>query len=121
MADKNLMRAYRAQGMTYEQIGEKCGLSRQRVFQLIGGGTDRAKKCFRTITDEECVYPNIRKWMNENSVSKSELCRRIFGSSHPNLMSQISAWLLGRYYPSKKKIDKLIEVTGLTYEELFKE
>lgn len=120
MADRDLMRSYRAQGMTYEQIGEKVGLSKQRVFQLVGGGTDRAKKHFRTITEEQCVYPNIRKWMNENSVSKAEFSRKVFGTAHPKTMSLLCGWLSGKGYPSKHNIDKLIEVTGLTYEELFK-
>ena len=121
MANKDLMRADRAQGMSYRQIGEKYGLSRQRVFQIIGCTTDRRESYFRCITEKDCIYPNIRKWMNDNKVSKAEFCRRVFGNSHSQNWHHISNWLGGRRYPLKKSIDKLIEVTGLTYEELFKE
>ena len=118
---QELMRADRAQGMTYKQISEKYGISKQRVQQIVGGGTDRVKACFRGITEKDCIYPNLRKWMNDNKVSKAELCRRLFGNSHPQLQDRARAWLNGRNHPSKLNIDRLIEVTGLTYEELFKE
>ena len=118
MIDRDLMRADRAQGMTYEQIGKKYGVTRQYVYQLIGGET---KSCFRGITEKDCIYPNLRKWMNENKVSKTELTRRLFGNGYANNQNYLCKWLTGKGYPIKKTIDKFIKVTGLTYEELFKE
>lgn len=82
MIDRDLIRADRAQGMTYEQISKKYGVSRQRIHQIIGGDTDRVKNYFRTLTEKDCIYPNLRKWMNDNKVSKVELSRRIFKNAH---------------------------------------
>lgn len=121
MIDRDLLRADRAQGMTYRQIGEKHGISRSRVYQIIGGDTDKRESCFRGITEKDCIYPNLRKWMNDNKISKIELTRRIFGEGHTELQCRLSEWLRGKCYPTKKNIDRFIKVTGLTYEELFKE
>lgn len=118
MIDRDLMRADRAQGMRYEQIGKKYGISRQYVYQLIGGET---KSRFKTLTEKDCIYPNLRKWMNENKVSRVELTRRLFGNGYANNQNYLCNWLKGKRYPLKKNIDRLIKVTGLTYEELFKE
>lgn len=118
---QELMRADRAQGMTYKQISEKYGVSKQRVQQLVGGDTKHAICCFRGITEKDCIYPNLRKWMNDNKISKAELCRRMYGTSHPQCQDRLRVYLKGLTNPTKLNIDRLIKVTGLTYEELFKE
>lgn len=77
-------------GMTYAEIGAFMGISKQRVYQLIG---DTRKGCHKPITKEQCVYAGIRKYMNENKISRMMLVRMI---------------------------DKILKATGLTYEYAFK-
>lgn len=106
-------------GMTYKQIAEKHGVSTSRVGQLIGGSVLNAKNWFHTITPDACVYQGLRKWMNENSITCAELTRRIWGHMLTNNYARLHKCLKGEIYPRKPMIDKLIEITGLKYEELF--
>jgi DNA-binding CsgD family transcriptional regulator len=104
------------QGMTYEAIGQKLGISKQRVFQLIG---DVRKGRHRTITEKECVYVGIRNRMNENKISRTALSRKVYGTTHPNQYRCLERALKGSNC-SKYVIDNILKVTGLTYEEAFK-
>ena len=56
--------------------------------------------------------------MNENKVSRNELARRCGYVSGRG--DAFAAYLKGECNPRKQVIDKLLEVTGLTYEEAFK-
>lgn len=118
---KNTFIAEHNAGMTLREIAAKHGLSYQRVHQIIGGSTKNIKNWFKEIPSEECIYPNIRKWMNNNRITYAELSRRLWGQSHPAYYCRLHKYLLGASSLPKRVIDKLIEVTGLTYEELFTE
>lgn len=70
-------------------------------------------------TEEEVVYPNLRRCLNENKVSRTEFCRRMGNQPNSGNSTNLRDWFVGRNYPIKRVIDKMIEVTGLTYEELW--
>lgn len=103
-------------GMTYEQIGAKYGISRQRVGQLIGKSN---KYCFRVIKRNGCKFVNLRDWMNENYISRNELARMMGFCPTGETMSRIRSYLTGASDPPKVYIDKMIEATGMDYETLF--
>lgn len=104
--------ALRDQGMTYQQIADIVGVSKQRVAQICG---KTAEWQFRAITKNGCIYPYWRAWMNANRVSRNELVRRMGFSSAVKL----SHWMRGDSFPTKQQIDSILRVTGLTYEQLF--
>ena len=108
--------AERNKGMTHQQIADKFGVSRQTVAQACARYSPNR---FRPYTEKEVVYPNLRKWLNDNKVCRSEFCRRLgivgFGTAYPNL----GGWFSGVRYPNKTNIDKILSITGLTYEELW--
>lgn len=104
------------QGYTNNQIAEELGVSRQRVYQMI---STYGASYFRPITPKQCIYPNWRNWMNENQVSKGELLKRLFLTSESHNYARLSHYMTGRCYPQKQMIDCLLEVTGLTYEQLW--
>lgn len=106
----------RERGMTYEEIGKKHGVSRQRVGQICGKWN---KYCFKVIKKDGCVYVNLRDWMNTNSISRAELMRRMGYDPSGENLSNLRAVLRGNHNPRKEYIDKLIEATGLSYDELF--
>lgn len=112
----DLYRAERKSGMTYEQIAKKYGVSRQRVGQACGVSRESS---FRPHTSSSCVFVNLRDWLNENLVSRSELVRRT-GREVGGVNSEVfRKYLTGRSDPPKRVIDQLISITGLTYEKLF--
>ncbi len=104
-------------GATYSEIAAAFGISRQRAYSIIGG---RKENHYKKITAEDCVYPNLRKWLNENRVTRAELCRRLTGSTHPKPYTKVLNFCRGNTSrATKQEIDKYLRVTGLTYEELF--
>lgn len=107
----------RDSGLTYAQIAEMFGVSKQRVAQTCGKCQPRH---FQYITEKGCIYPNLRKWMNENKVSKYELVRRMgYVNSQSAASVALREHMIGRTEMKKSYIDKLLKVTGLSYEVLF--
>lgn len=114
---KNKMLEMHEKGLSYQEIGKVFNISRQRVYMIIGG---HFRVFFKPITSDECIYPNLRKWMNDNRVNRAELCRRLYDNFQPHSLSVICNFLKGHNsYATKHFIDKCLKVTGLTYEELF--
>lgn len=112
----DIYRAEHDAGLSYSQIAAKHGISKQTVAQACG---KLRENYFAQYTEEQVVYPNLRRWLNENRVSRAEFCRRMgFGWGARNV-TRVSSWFHGRYDPKKSTIDKIIEITGLSYEELF--
>ena len=69
--------------------------------------------------DENCVYPNLRKWLNDNKISRNELLRRMGITVHPNNSGRLSSYMRGQCDPKKDYIDLMLKATGMTYEKLF--
>ena len=113
--NKDKMKEMFLQGMNYAEIGKEFGISKQRVHQLIGNA-DKSK--FQSFAPERCVYDGLRKYLNENKISTAELVRRMNGVCHPETCHDISKALKGSN-TTKNVIDKILCVTGLTYEEAF--
>lgn len=99
----------REKGMTYDEIGEVFGITKQAVHDTLSHQRDG----FREKTILKIKYVGLRNWMLENRITITELehrCgRRITSLTHDH------------YDLSKKNIDAILSVTGLTYEECFKE
>lgn len=112
----DIYRAEREKGLTYRQIAEKHGVSFQTVAQACGK-SDASK--FRAFTESDCVYPNLRKWLNDNKVSRYEFIRRVGLCADSATSCTFGKYFRGKHYPNKQTIDKMLRVTGLTYEELF--
>lgn len=116
MSKREQMQALRDQGMTYQAIADEMGCSRQYVYQMIGTGEGAQ---FRYITKEGCIYPGLRKWMNENLCGRTELLRRMGRFQWPRSAARLGTYLRGECEPSKSTIDDILKATGLTYEECF--
>ena len=108
------MEECRLKGMTYEEISAKFGLSKQRVYQIIGGN----KKRTVSVKEHQCIYPRLRKWLNENNMCVNSLTRKIYGSVEPR-NRQIIARLLEGGDSRKSTVEKVLNATGLTYEQAF--
>ena len=109
------MQMLREQGLKYREIAEKFGCSKQYVA-VVCGKCDPAHFVY---IGKECVYPNLRKWMNENKVSRNEFVRRMGYAPSGRSADSFRAYIRGDAQPRKPYIDKMLEVTGLTYETLF--
>lgn len=112
----DLYRSERDKGLSYTEIARKYGVSKQAVAQACGKLTPGH---FNPYTEKEVVYPNLRRWLNENRVCRAEFGRRMGHGFAGTGTTMISAWFRGGNTPQKSTIDKILKVTGLTYEELF--
>lgn len=109
------MRAKADDGMTYQQIADAHGISRQRVAQLIGRYSSNRHRPERTYS----IYPGVDRWMHENKMTYTEVARQLGYAVAPGTLSRINRIFTGRSEMNKSDIDKLISLTAKTYEELF--
>jgi transcriptional regulator with XRE-family HTH domain len=110
-----MARALRDKGLKYKEIAEIMGVSHQCVAHMCGKYNPSH---FRMFSDA-VVYPNLRKWLNENKVSVMELIRRCGYVPHTEEHNRFTSWMYGKNDPSKRTIDACLKVTGMKYEELF--
>jgi hypothetical protein len=106
----------RGKGMKYREIAKMYGVSYQAVAQACA---KYSPGHFVPFTEEKLVYSNWRNWMNENKVTTKEFLRRLGGYQYGNSVAAVRGYMRGDHYPSKQTIDKILEITGLTYEELW--
>jgi len=114
---KSKLQKARDEGLTYDEISRRFGISKQRVHQIIGKSNT---SLFRPITPKMCVYDGIRLWMNKNKISTAELVRRIYGRTGGEAYEMTRRRLTGINELTKTYIDKILSITNLTYEEAFK-
>lgn len=94
-------------GCTLQEIGDKFGVSRQRIQQIFPNN-----RC----ENFNYIYPNIVRWMRENRVPAAR-----FAESVGVVAGTFSTWMRGLYDPKKYYIDRILAITGMTYEEAFSE
>ena len=97
----------RLDGCTLDEIGKKLGCSRQTVHLML-------KKVSCVKEHKKTVYPGLNKWLYENASNVTELSREI-GCSQ----STLSIHLNGIRDLKISTIFKILEYTGLSFEEAF--
>ena len=110
------VRRLRQEGVSAADVAQRLGISVSRVYQIIPG---KKLKRFLPIEPDQNIYPMWRNWMNENSVSIRMFIRLMGLDLSSTTYNNVYGWMRGRCYPSKKNIDRILETTGLTYEQLF--
>lgn len=102
--------------MTYQQIAQAMGVSRAYIGILLRDYNKN--KNFHIVTEESIPYPRLAQWMNENQVSQYELARKVGyapGCKNYHFLTD----KMERGTLKKQEIDRLIEITGIDYEDLF--
>ena len=98
-------------GMTYREIEAKYGITPQAVHTscMMAGGAS----C-KVITTKSCIWPNLRKWLNQDKQRQDQFFWAMSGCP-------IRLILNGTQHPKENIIDKMLSLTGMSYEELFAE
>lgn len=115
MTKKEQMLQLRKEGLKYREIAELCGVSIQYVSTVC---SISSPAYFKPV-GEECIYPNLRDWMNKHKVSRMEFLRRMGLTLHASNYERLCGYITGKIYPRKPYIDKMLAVTGMTYETMF--
>lgn len=105
---KDIYMAERATGKTYREIADAYGVSWQAVHDACNS------KCDATKRPRTCLWPHLADWMEDNEVGVTELAEKT-GACRNTMYG----WFSGKNNPNKVWIDKVLEVTGLSYEYLF--
>ena len=104
------------ENMTYQQIADSMGVSKQYISQLLCGTVK--EKGYQRVRESAFPYPALINWMRENQVTQMKLVQKMGYASSPGNYNKVSQ-RIKRGNLRKTDIDKLLEVTGLSYEKLF--
>ena len=99
----------RLDGYTLQEIGDKYGLTRERIRQMFASITTESG-----ISRKNYIYPNISDWMIGNNVSQGDLCKKL-GCAQ----TTISSYLIGKREPTFSFINLILELTKMPYEVAF--
>lgn len=115
------MFAMRVDGCTLQEIGDRFGITRERVRQVFNAVACREANIQRGT--ENFTYPNLSKWMRTNDVSMSELWVRMGNKQANSGTTKISKLLKGDASLGLRmsQIKKILQITGMTFEEAFAE
>lgn len=116
MSNKEKIIELGQQGYKYKEIADMCGVTRQRVYQVLSNVyvTD-----YKRLNDTDCIYPNIRNWWNDNRMTFHRFFKLMKLEYHSKNIQRLRDYLKGVCNPRKEYIDKLIAATGMPYEKLF--
>ena len=96
-------------GHTLQTVGERFGISKQGVQQMLTVTNIRID-----MAAQSCVYPNISMWMAQNGYGYMSIAKMC------DISQQTVQRALSKGSDCKKSfIDKILKVTGMTYEEAF--
>lgn len=102
----------RLEGATLRECAEKFGVSREYIRQITPPVETHPR---RRSNYDGCIYPNIKEWLYQNRYSYCSFSKLLACTP----MSVYNA-LMGKVSPNKKLIDKILDATGMSYEEAFK-
>lgn len=107
---KEEVKRLRGSGMSYQAVGERFGVSKQRIHQI----THPKPRKKKTPSTAGVKYPRIKKYLEENNISVAA-----FADACGVTRSTMYTNLKGDGGMNKSTIDAILKVTGLTYEEAF--
>lgn len=115
--NQEIFRLYEA-GKTYQEIADKFDITKQRVYYIVYRFLNPEDTEERMEQVEKVIYPNIRRWLIDNRKSIKGLSELV----NPNVDSPVA---LSRLLTDKTvrgnigTIQRILEVTGMTFEEAF--
>lgn len=111
MTKEDKVKAYEMllNGATYRECAERFGVSLQYIHKAIpisnSGNSKRWAKC---------IYPALAEFFCEKGYSYTKVAE-LCGIR----VQRIRSWLIGGFEIPKRGIDKILSITGMTYEEAF--
>ena len=106
----------RKKGRSCREIAAECGCSFQYAAQVIS-----QKDCpFKGIDERRCIYRGLREWMNGTETGFAELGKRVYGGKAADKKTALYRKLNGGVELKLHEINRLIDITGRSYEELFR-
>lgn len=103
--------AMKLDGKTLQEIGDEFGVSKQCIHQLLN------RSC-KNRASSICIYKGLSEILCNNNLSIARFCEQLKLDLSP---VSISRKLSGKTDFKISEIKKILQVTGLTFEECFAE
>lgn len=116
----NKIREMYDSGMTLVQIADKLGLTKQRVHQIVR--INQGLSEFQLNKINLVLFPAIRDWMIGYKITLKAFCDAVA----EEMNSEVPASCVERFLTTGSKtsiilIQSILKVTGMSFEEAFKE
>lgn len=98
-------------GFTLQQIGDRYGISRERVRQIVNNIHKKKSPC----GVKNICYPNVKKWALDNGYSTLTK----LANDMDMCTSLVSRLLIKGETPTKRSIRKITEFTEMSADEAF--
>lgn len=115
LSEDDILRAktMRKNGDSLQKIADSLGISRQWIWVIIhrDGNVPYQQKLLNRV-----IFPAIRNYLYKNRISISQfsvLCNVSYKTIYRGITGQADM--------PKRTIDQILRITGMTYEEAFKE
>lgn len=108
----------REQGKTLQEIADTLGVTKQRVAQYFAGTKYAAGRHYRKVRS---IYPNLANWMYENNFCIATLLVNMGYQYTADNALRLKRRVNGDAEFRMRDIKKILELTGMTFEECFKE
>lgn len=108
----------RENGMSFQQIADELGVTKQRVSQYCAGVN---AKHYRFCGEKTCIYVGLRDWMNRHGVNTTVLLQMMGYVYNPGSTERWRGKFAGKSALRIDEIKKILAVTGLTFEQAFGE
>ncbi len=106
----------RLDGCTYQEIGDKYGVTKQCVQQSIANFAGK-ERTVRQSSLDRCIYPNIRAWMIDDNISMIKLSK-ICGLAETHI-GAVRTKLYGERDFKISEIKAILKESGKTFEYMF--
>ena len=98
----------RLEGKTLQEIGNKYGITRERVRQILLHGSREVK------INKRCIYKKLSEDMKKNNITVEKI-GEIMGVSRTSAFCKLK----GEKPLKINEIKKILKFTGMTFEECF--
>lgn len=116
----NKIREMYDSGMTLLQIADKLGLTKQRVHQTVR--INQGLSEFQLNKINLVLFPAIRDWMIGYKITIKEFCDTVSKTSSNEVSAKsVESFLINGSKTSVCLIQDILKVTGMSFEEAFKE
>lgn len=103
-----------AEGYTQEEIGKAFGVTRQRIAQVMGG----RGRTYNQVKPRS-IYRGLNEWMLQNDITCATLTSMMGYASNASQQNVVKRRIMGATELRMRDINRLIELSGKTYEYLF--
>lgn len=124
--DPEALLELRRQGMTFKEIGQTLGLSKQRVWEILKryGAVEDGRTRKDSVDIEKIRFQGIYDMFKRDvSLTFDKLARRTMEHNRAST-ARLRRFAVGEYenpHFTFHQIKRLLEYSGMTFEELFKE